>query len=66
MSPPQNTDPSPLELKNQYVETALLIAATYQYSGYAPEGARPPPGNARPTTTIRFNTTILTTTATTR
>lgn len=29
-----------LELKNQYVDTALLIAATYQYSGYTPEGAR--------------------------
>jgi ankyrin repeat protein len=29
-----------LKLKNQYVDTALLIAATYQYSGYTPEGAR--------------------------
>ena len=29
-----------LELKNQYVDTALLIAATYEYSGYTPEGAR--------------------------
>lgn len=29
-----------LELKNQYVDTALLIAATYQYSGYTPEGTR--------------------------
>jgi ankyrin repeat protein len=29
-----------LQLKNQYVDTALLIAATYQYSGYTPEGAR--------------------------
>jgi ankyrin repeat protein len=30
-----------LELKNQKVDTALLIAATYQYSGYIPEeGAR--------------------------
>jgi ankyrin repeat protein len=29
-----------LELKNQYVDTALLIVATYQYSGYTPEGAR--------------------------
>jgi ankyrin repeat protein len=30
-----------LELKNQYVDTALRIAATYQYSSYTPEeGAR--------------------------
>jgi ankyrin repeat protein len=29
-----------LKLKNQYVDTALLIAATYEYSGYTPEGAR--------------------------
>lgn len=29
-----------LELKKQFVDTALLIAATYQYSGYTPEGAR--------------------------
>jgi hypothetical protein len=29
-----------LKLKNQYVDTALLIAATYQYSGYTPEDAR--------------------------
>jgi ankyrin repeat protein len=29
-----------LELKNQYVDTALLIAATYEYGGYTPEGAR--------------------------
>jgi hypothetical protein len=29
-----------LELKNQYVDTALLVAATYQYSDYNPVGAR--------------------------
>jgi len=29
-----------LELKNHYVDTALLVAATYQYSDYNPEGAR--------------------------
>jgi ankyrin repeat protein len=29
-----------LKLKNQYLDTALLIAATYQYSGYTPEDAR--------------------------
>lgn len=29
-----------LELKNQYVDTALRIAATWQYSAYIPEGAR--------------------------
>jgi ankyrin repeat protein len=29
-----------LELKNQYVDTSLLVAATYQYSDYTLEGAR--------------------------
>jgi ankyrin repeat protein len=28
------------ELKNPHVDSALLIAATYQYSAYTPEGAR--------------------------
>jgi ankyrin repeat protein len=29
-----------LKLKNQYVDPALRIAATWQYSGYTPKGAR--------------------------
>ena len=33
-------DQPKLQLKNQYVDTALRIAATWQYSAYTPEGAR--------------------------